>query len=173
MFYRCELWQNHVSEGCYPDCDMLPLGKVGKVFGNERMTRFTEDEQKTMMTLWSLFGSPMMIGAELTMMDDFTLSLLTNKEVLAMLTPKCKPLQIRRDENEAIWSAYNEETNDRYIALFNLSDEDRKVVVDLDSEVHTEVPASATELWTGSAASITGSTVSATLKPHACVVYKF
>lgn len=173
MFYRCELWQNHVSEGCYPDCDMLPLGKVGKVFGNERMTRFTEDEQKTMMTLWSLFGSPMMIGAELTMMDDFTLSLLTNKEVHAMLTPKCKPLQIRRDENEAIWSAYNEETNDRYIALFNLSDEDRKAVVDLDSEVHTEVPASATELWTGSAASITGSAVSATLKPHACVVYKF
>jgi hypothetical protein len=33
MFWRCELWQNHVSEGCYPDCDMLPLGKLGQGFG--------------------------------------------------------------------------------------------------------------------------------------------
>lgn len=32
MFWRCELWQDHVKEGCFPDCDMLPLGKVGKGF---------------------------------------------------------------------------------------------------------------------------------------------
>lgn len=35
MFFRCELWQNHVSEGCYPDCDTLPLGIIGKGFGDE------------------------------------------------------------------------------------------------------------------------------------------
>lgn len=43
---------------------MLPLGKVGKGFKNERWTHFTMDEQKTMMTLWCLFKSPLMIGAE-------------------------------------------------------------------------------------------------------------
>ena len=66
MFERCELWQNQVSRGNYPDCDMLPIGKLGKGFGEERDTRFTKDEQRTMMTLWCLFGSPLMIGAELT-----------------------------------------------------------------------------------------------------------
>lgn len=55
MFERCEIWQKHVSEGCYPDCDMLPLGYIGKGFGQERYTRFTKEEQITMMTLWCIF----------------------------------------------------------------------------------------------------------------------
>ena len=56
MFWRCELWQDHVKEGCFPDCDMLPLGKVGKGFETgERDCLFTREEQKIMMTLWYLF----------------------------------------------------------------------------------------------------------------------
>ena len=58
MFERCELWQNHVTKGSYPDCDMLPVGMVGKGFDAERKTNFTEAEQRTMMTLWCIFGSP-------------------------------------------------------------------------------------------------------------------
>ena len=65
MFYRCELWQNHVTQGCYPDCDMLPLGWLGKGFGEERQTNFTKEEQVTMMTLWCIFRSPLMLGAEM------------------------------------------------------------------------------------------------------------
>ena len=73
MFYRCELWQDHVAEGCYPDCDMLPLGKLGGGFGRgERNTNFTKEEQKTMLTLWCVFGSPLMVGAELTKLDEWT-----------------------------------------------------------------------------------------------------
>ena len=62
MFWRCELWQNHVKPGCFPDCDMLPLGMVGKGFGQERQTKFTRAEQVTditeyrwsaRMTMWS------------------------------------------------------------------------------------------------------------------------
>lgn len=51
MFWRCELWQDHVKKGCFPDCDMLPLGYVGKGFGEERLASFTKAEEKTMMTL--------------------------------------------------------------------------------------------------------------------------
>lgn len=87
MFNRCELWQSHVSKGCYPDCDMLPLGYLGKGFGEERTTNFTKDEQRTMMTLWCLFGSPLMLGAEMTKLDAWTLSLLTNTKILELLTP--------------------------------------------------------------------------------------
>ena len=57
MFPRCELWQDHIEAGCYPDCDMLPLGKLGGGFQGEWSCRFTREEQRTMMTLWCLFGS--------------------------------------------------------------------------------------------------------------------
>ena len=84
MFDRCEKWQDHVSQGCWPDCDMLPLGKVGKHFGCERDTLLSKDEQMTMMTLWCMFGSPLMLGAEMTMLDEWTLSLLQKEELLRL-----------------------------------------------------------------------------------------
>lgn len=64
---------------------MLPFGMIGKGFGDERKSALTEDEQKTMMTLWCIFQSPLMLGAELTKLDEETLSLLCNKKVLALL----------------------------------------------------------------------------------------
>ena len=129
MFERCEVWQNHVSEGCYPDCDMLPLGYIGKGFGNERYTRFTKEEQITMMTLWSIFRSPLMIGAELTKLDDWTLELLTNKKVLRLLTNSHGAKQIMRDDKQAVWFSKDNEKDIYYLALFNLSDETRNVTV--------------------------------------------
>lgn len=129
MFRRCELWQNHVSRGCYPDCDMLPVGLVGKGFGRERPTNFTRDEQQTMMALWCLFGSPLMLGAELTRLDEFTLSLITNEKILAMLTPDCRPRQICLEDDRAVWAAYNCITGDSYLALFNLSDRESEIKV--------------------------------------------
>ena len=105
MFERCELWQNHVSQGCYPDCDMLPLGHLGKGFGEERKTYFTSDEQITMMTLWCIFRSPLMLGAEMTKLDDKTLLLLTNERVLALLGSDYRGVQVERDEYHAIWAS--------------------------------------------------------------------
>ncbi len=152
MFRRCEIWQRHVSEGCYPDCDMLPLGYLGKGFGEERVTRFTKEEQRTMMTMWCLFGSPLMLGCEMTKLDDWTLSLLTNREVLAMLTPKCVPHQICLDDNKAIWTAYNEETGSAYLALFNVSDDAAPVSVVWEDLHMGDAPDRLTELWTGESA---------------------
>lgn len=127
MFERCEVWQTHVEEGCYPDCDMLPLGTLGGGFGEERQTRFTHDEQKTMMNLWCIFQSPLMIGAELTKMDDFTKSLLTDKEALYIQQHGTKPVQVRRSDTEAVWQNTSDEGK-VYVALFNLSDENDRVV---------------------------------------------
>ncbi len=174
MFHRCEIWQKHVYEGCYPDCDMLPLGYLGKGFGEERMTRFTKDEQRTMMTMWCLFGSPLMLGCEMTKIDDWTLSLLTNKEVLAMLTPKCVPHQICLNDKKAIWTAHNEETGASYVALFNLGDEEAEVSVAWKDLQIGDAPASMTELWTkGSAYVDADGMLKVTLPAHASVVYGF
>lgn len=138
MFERCELWQNHVSEGCYPDCDMLPVGYLGKGFGHERYTNFTKEEQITMMTLWCIFRSPLMIGAELTKLDEWTLSLLTNAKVLHLLSNSSGATQIMRDNEQAIWVSKDTQDNSIYLAVFNLSDTVRSISInskelDLDS----------------------------------------
>lgn len=150
MFARCELWQDHVREGCFPDCDMLPLGKLGKGFGNEWETRFTREEQKTMMTLWCMFRSPLMIGAELTLLDDWTLSLLTNREVLSLMGKNCRGMQIVRTDKEAVWMNKDTESGRVCVALFNISDEDADVSVSLEAVLEEWTPgqeAALYEIW--------------------------
>lgn len=172
MFHRCELWQSHVSAGCYPDCDMLPLGYLGKGFGRERQTNFTREEQRTMMTLWCLFGSPLMIGAELTKLDEWTLSLLTNKRVLKMLTPDCRPRQLCLDGKKAVWKACNEKTGERYVALFNLGDTEAKISVSAEKTGLSVASGDAlTELWTGEQAVLSDGVLSVEIPAHGCVVY--
>lgn len=132
MFWRCEMWQDHVRKGCFPDCDMLPLGKVGQGFGEERESNFTKEEQKTMMSLWCMFRSPLMIGAELTKLDEWTLSLLTNEDLLSLMGESCRATQIRRNDTEAVWKNKNEAANVLTVALFNLSEEEKEVSVSFD-----------------------------------------
>ena len=127
MFQHCELWQSHVSAGCYPDCDMLPLGHIS-IIGCEhgvgdRMCRLSQDEQKTMMSLWCIFRSPLMLGAEMTDLDSWTLSLLTNEEVLKMHKDSRDAHQIERSFDLITWGAHDEEGS-CYIALFNVTNWD-------------------------------------------------
>jgi hypothetical protein len=121
MFWRCEIWQAHVQPGCWPDCDMLPLGKIGVGFKKPRSTLFTRDEQRTMMTLWCIFRSPLMMGGVLPDNDEWTLSLLTNTAVLDVQKYGKNPVQVLRNNKEAVWKndARDGSTN---LALFNLSD---------------------------------------------------
>ena len=126
-----------------------------------------------MMTLWCLFGSPMMIGAELTLLDDWTLSLLTNQEVLNLLTPKCKPHQICRNESEAIWIAENEETNQTFVALFNLSDStDIKSVKLTDLNIEPGKQYTLYELWAKESRLLATETIEASIPAHGCTLYE-
>jgi hypothetical protein len=80
-------WQGVAGPGHYPDCDMIPFGHIGilcTIAGKERQTRFTHDEQLALMSLWSLASSPLILGDNLPDTDAWTLSLLTNDEVLAI-----------------------------------------------------------------------------------------
>ena len=77
-FDLLEKWSPFVKPGGWPDADMLPLGRIGirAERGDDRMTRFTRDEQRTMVTLWSIARSPLMLGGDLPGNDAFTESLL-------------------------------------------------------------------------------------------------
>ncbi|MBP5222424.1 MAG: alpha-galactosidase [Lachnospiraceae bacterium] len=143
MFDRCRNWQDYVTDGGYPDCDMLPLGKLGKGFGNERDTNFSADEQKTMLTLWSIFRSPLMLGAELTKLDPDTLRLLTNESVYRMLKEIRGAKETFRSKECIIWEGAS--PDHQYKALFNLTAGELEIpagytVTDMEQ---------AKELWTG------------------------
>ena len=168
MFGYCELWQSHVAPGCWPDCDMLPLGTIGVGFGKGRQTGFTPVEQKTMMTLWSIFRSPLMLGAELTSLDAATLALLTNAAVLRLNKHSCGAYQVCRDDDRAVWASRDTDGS-RYAALFNLSDGRLSVSLALDELGMAS--AHADELWTGEGMDAE-TELTAVIEPHGARLYR-
>lgn len=126
---------------------MLPLGQIGKCFAAERKTRFTLEEQKTMMTLWCIFRSPLMLGAELTLLDDETKELITNEEVLSLIKNGREGEQVRRSENECVWKSRDSDSDTLYVALFNLSDEERGISVTINELNLHEKEYKVRDLW--------------------------
>jgi alpha-galactosidase len=117
-------WNRYRAPGAWPDGDMLPLGHIGlrAERGNPRMTAFTRDEQYTLMTLWCIFRSPLMFGGDLPGNDAFTLSLMNNKEVIAVLKNSANNKELFRRADAIGWIADDPKTGDKYVALFNISD---------------------------------------------------
>lgn len=179
MFERCEKWQDHVDAGCFPDCDMLPVGKLGKGFDALRNTNFTLEEQKTMLTLWCIFRSPLMLGADLPQLDDETLALLTNKDILEMLSPDCRGKQVLRTENEAVWCSKNALTGKCYVALFNLSDGKKDIAVSeeqLDACLGEKCCLKdkvLLELWNKTSSASNGAELTTKVSAHGVAVYSF
>ncbi|WP_373804640.1 glycoside hydrolase family 27 protein [Jeotgalibaca porci] len=127
MFTRCAQWSPFVGPGSWPDCDMLPLGHIGirsvDGGGADRLTRFTKAEQRTMMTLWSIFRSPLMLGCELTDLDDWTLHLLREPTLKIMHQEGRNARQIHNEDDWVVWQTEANATV--YYVIFNLSDTER------------------------------------------------
>ncbi|MCR5681195.1 MAG: glycoside hydrolase family 27 protein [Clostridiales bacterium] len=172
MFARAETWCIHAGPGHWPDADMLPVGPVRQVYGRENRTRFTEDEQRTMMTLWSVMRSPLMIGGDMPGFDAFTRDLLTNRGILAMHQNAryAHPVWRRKNGEEEwiLWSAVNAEGG-YYLAVFNAGERDGEITVPLtDAEI--EGARTLTELWTGRIAEHTDR-IAVSLPKHACAAF--
>lgn len=115
MFERVHAWQPYRHPGAWPDADMIPIGIVD--FG--RPTKFTPDEQVTLMSLWSIARSPLIFGGDMTKLDDFTLGLLTNREVISVNQASTNNRQVSRKNNLIVWAADVLNSGDQYVALFN------------------------------------------------------
>lgn len=133
MFELCYSWYPHISEGCYPDCDMLPLGVLQLTEKlpeyRARKTRFTEEEQYMVMNLWCIFRSPLMFGGEMTLMDDFTYSLITNRELLDINAFSSENRPLYWDKKTAVWTCKDKNGKNAF-AFFNLTDEEKEISVD-------------------------------------------
>ncbi len=125
QFTILERWTGLGITGCWPDGDMLPLGRIGlrAERGEPRRSGFTKNEQYTLMTLFSIFRSPLMFGGDLPGNDEFTLSLITNKDVLNVNQHSANGRQLFREDDLIAWCADDPKTGDKYLALFNASDQ--------------------------------------------------
>jgi alpha-galactosidase len=124
QFAHAADWAGVAKPGHWPDADMLPLGSLRPAAGWEasRDTRLTHDEQRTLLTLWCIFRSPLIMGGNLLHADTWTKSLLTNPEVLAVNQHSTDNRPVITSENVIVWLSRPESGDGSYIAVFNVSD---------------------------------------------------
>ncbi|MBR0412077.1 MAG: alpha-galactosidase, partial [Eubacterium sp.] len=168
MFDRCKEWEGVTAPGNFPDCDMLPIGRIAKnstYYGaNNRMSQFTVPEHYTLMTLWGIFRSPLMIGGNLPENDDFTLSLLTNSEYMNMNQNSRNARELCRNGDKVIWASDGEGCS--YAALFNTGDKEQEVTMPLDGEC------SVYDIWQKADLGSVQNTLVATVAPHGARLFK-
>lgn len=174
MFDRCHEWSPYVALGCFPDCDMLPLGHLsikGCEHGlGERQTLLSKEEQRTMLTLWCIFRSPLMLGCELTDMDSWTKSLVTNPEVLSLLKKGKNARQVLRSFDLILWKAEDEEGN-IYAAVFNTADWEERFSVNLE-KLGIEGKAAFRDMWERRNLGEVETNITVTLKAHDAKLFK-
>jgi alpha-galactosidase len=130
QFERLRKWAPFAGHGHWPDADMLPLGTLDL---GRRQTRFTPAEQRTMLTLWSIARSPLILGADLTKLDDATLALLTNDEVIAVDQHSRNGRQLFAREGFVAWIADVPDSPDKYVAVFNTNDQPKASGADFEA----------------------------------------
>ena len=166
QFVRLENWNPWRRPGAWPDADMLPLGRLAL---GDRDTHFTPAEQKTVMTLWAIARSPLIMGGDLRHLNAPTLALLTNREVLAVNQASTDNQPHFVMDGTQVWTA-RAANGDAYLALFNTGKAEREVgfklaPLGLDS-------AEVTDLWTGQQLGRHGGSFAATLPSHGAGLYR-
>lgn len=169
-----QAWYSYISPGTWADCDMIPLGRISVrgERGEDRMTRLTKDEQYSLMTFFTIFRSPLMFGGDMPSNDTFTLSLLTNEEVLKMHRESTDVRQVYQKDGKLALTSRNPKTDDIYLALFNIQDGKTDTVGVSFADIGIKNGSSITDMWTGEKLGVFTASFSRTLSPHSCGLYK-
>ena len=125
QFPRLAAWQKYAKPGTWPDADMLALGELrpSPGWGDPRHTGLSPDERRTLLTLWSMGRSPLILGANLTLLDDETLRLLTNRDLINIDQHGSGAQEISHDGDIVIWRSHLP-NGEEAVAVFNLSDKE-------------------------------------------------
>lgn len=171
----CQKWYPYIAPGTWPDCDMIPLGRISirGERGGDRMTRLTRDEQYSLMTLFTIFKSPLMFGGDLPSNDAFTLSLLTNKEVLKMHREGTQVRQLYQKDGKVAITSRNPKDGAVYLALFNISENQAPIdfSVCLNDLAVSKNKAGVKNLWTGEKLKATGGVLNCSIPKHSCRLF--
>jgi hypothetical protein len=183
VFDRLARWYPYAQPGNWPDADMLPEGWLGPTpgWGEARQSRFTHDEQRTEFTLWAVARSPLILGGNLTRLDEFTRSLITNQDVIFInqSATYSRPIDTAAlgsgFENARVWRATINEPGARgyaeYFAFFNLDSNLATLhttwkQLGLDGAKHA-----AQNLWENTSVK-ESKDISVTLPPHGCALFQ-
>lgn len=172
QFANAAKWALTGQPGHWPDADMLPLGYLGPHpgWGEPRFTRLSHEEQRTLMSLWCIFPSPLMIGGDLTQADAWTTSLLTNKDVIAVDQHSTGNHPVISTDQTIAWVATSNPPGKYYVAVFNFQDAKRQVKYSWSDLGLRDTKYAVRDLWEqkeiGGAAGF-----HATLGPHGSVFY--
>ena len=184
-FQLLDKWSPFIGNNTWPDADMIPFGHLSvdnRPHGPDRMSMFTPDEHYTLMTLFSMARSPLMIGAELMSTPMETIeTFFKNDEVLYVNQHSTNNRQAIRvdseftdkvDEHYAVWVAEDPANGDYFIALFNLSDKKKEVGFDFNME---EMRGAYTvrDLWAGEDIGKAELSFSREINPHGAGLYRF
>ncbi len=173
QFTTTAKWAAYVAPGHWPDADMLPLGYLGPRpgGGEPRKTKFTPDEQRTLMTLWSIFRSPLIMGGDLLSVDKWTESLLSNPEVIAVDQHSAGNHAVLTTDKTAVWLAQPENEHGYYLAVFNIGDNEQTVHYEWKDLGLTGSSYGLRDLWKRKNAG-TAQSLTIKLRPHASVLYR-
>jgi hypothetical protein len=125
QFERAAEWAVRSRPGNWPDADMLAIGelKPSPGWGQLRTSRLTREEQRTLLTLWVMFRSPLIMGGNLLLCDQWTKSLLTNAEVISVDQHSRGNHAVIVTKDSAVWVGEKEDGRGNYVAVFNRSDQ--------------------------------------------------
>ena len=166
QFTRLENWNEHRTIGGWPDADMLPLGRLSL---GSRDTKFTPAEQKTVMTLWSIARSPLIMGGDLRHLDQPTLDLLTNDEVIAVNQDSHDNQPHFLADGRRVWTA-KAANGDTYLALFNTTD--WKPDISFDLAAVGLKSAKVRDLWARADLAPVGGRLTASVPSHGAALFR-
>ncbi|MEU2420931.1 glycoside hydrolase family 27 protein [Streptomyces sp. NPDC007851] len=173
QFARMARWAPWQGEGGWADADMLPLGHIGirAERGADRQSLLTRPEQISLLTLWLISRSALMMGGDLPTSPPETIELLTNDEALDVLWHSTGNREVLRERDLVLWTARDTDGHTRYAAVFSLADEARRLEVPLGSVgagPHDRVR----ELWTRTDTPHDGRYLVAELPAHGAALYR-
>ncbi len=162
---------SYAQPGAYNDPDMLVVGKVG--WGPRlRNSRLTADEQYTHISLWSLLASPLLIGCDMGQLDDFTLNLLTNDEVLAINQDAAGKQAFKLIDKDSV-QVWVKELKDgsKAFGIFNLSGNAQKATVNFgDIQLSNQIRLR--DVWKQKDLGRFNNTFTATIPAHGVILLK-
>lgn len=176
QFELCRAWAPHIEPGHWPDADMLPLGRLSLRTDlkdhSPRWSRLTKDEQITVMSLWSIFRSPLMFGGNMPDNDAFTISLLTNEEVLAVDQDSANNRELSAKDGLIVWAADVPDSKNKYVAFFNTHDPGSVAVTVTWAELGLTGTRDVRDLWVRKDIGPFKDKFSAQIPPHGAGLYR-
>jgi hypothetical protein len=171
LFDVLRAWTPYRATGAWPDPDMIPIGRLSKFgpVGSPRYSNLTADEQRTLMTLWSITRSPLMWGGNLAENRASELALMTNAAVLAVDQNSTNNRQLTGGTRQ-LWTADVPGTNHKYVALFNR--EGAAATVSLNLADLGIGSATVTDLWSGTSLGTASGTFARSIPAHGAGLYR-